>query len=319
MVRKTRSVNNYFTTLDGAINDTATTLDVDDVTGLPSEGDFYLGIDSGSNAEIVKVTHISTNTLSIIRAQAGTANVSHSNGVAIRSISTAQEWYDRMNELGARKCLPLGRITDTNGNILDSDDFDLQNTGTGTSKFTGAEGIIRLETKTHGSNNISGLTRNFDTTNDWRITAHLSCPGIEGTGLVSPTPEYYGLASRQSSSGGIYGIFHRPGSPVATGPNWGKVRVDNRADYDSSFSADATSDICGRRDMWMRLEVEWDTSGSDDDLRWYYSFDGVHFVLLHTHSFASEDLEVGFWLNNDGGPSGKRCILLSWHEEALTF
>lgn len=315
MVRRIRAVNNYSSTISSGVGTGDTTFTVASVSGLPSEGDFYLIIES----EIVKVTHVSGSNLTVIRAQAGTTAAAHTSGTTITPIATADEFYERMNEMGARKCLPFGRIMQDDGTILTASDFTLRNTGTGTAVNDGFDGIIRLRCKTHGSNNISGATRDFSSANDWRITAHISAPGIEGSGIISPTPEYYGLASRQSSSGTIYGMFHRPGSAVATGPNWGKVRVDNRADFDSGFSADATSDICGRRDMWFRLEVEWNTTGSTDDLRWYYSFDGIHWVLLHTHQFASETLQVGIWANNDLGPAGKRYILNSWLEEALTF
>lgn len=310
-----RSVNTYSSTLASGVTAGATSFSVASATGLPSEGDFYLNVD----AEIVKVTHRSGTTLTVIRAQADTSAASHSSGAPIVSIATADEFYERMNEVGQRKCLPFGRCMADDGTVLIAANFTLRNTGTGTAINDGADGILRLRCKTHGSNEISGATRNFTSASDYRITAHVSCPGIEGTGLASPTPEYFGLASRQSTAGTIHGIWLRPGSFVPTGPNWGKVRVDNRTDFSSGFSADATSDICGRRDMWFRLEVEWNTSGSDDDLRWYYSFDGVHWVLLHTHSFASESLQVGVWGNNDLGPSGKRYIINSWLEEAVTF
>ena len=317
MVRRARTINDFSTNLTSAVDNVTQTWTLDSVTGLGTEGDFYLT----AGAEIVKVTHINvpSKQVTVIRAQEDTLATVHGAGVVVSSISTSGDFYEKMNELGARKVLPFGRVTNGAGTILTASNFTLRNTGTGVGVSDGADGIIRFTSKTHGSNDVSGATRDFNNSSDWRITAHMSCPAIAGAGVVAPTPEYFGLAARQSTGGQVKGIWLRPGRATPTGPNWGKVRVDERTSFLSGFTALATSDICGRRDMWFRLEIEWDVSGSTDNFRWYCSFDGVHFVLLYTHAFAAGEHQVGIWANNDNGPDFKRYFINSWHEEALTF
>lgn len=68
--------NNASTTLNGGITDTATSIVVTDGSVFPSPGVdeyFLLTLTNGTNIEIVKVTGRSTNTLTVTRAQEGTA------------------------------------------------------------------------------------------------------------------------------------------------------------------------------------------------------------------------------------------------------
>lgn len=70
-------VNNFSTTLNGLINNSTTSIIVTSAAGLSAElaiSDFVnLTLDDGTNIEIVKVTGVSTNTLTVVRAQEGTA------------------------------------------------------------------------------------------------------------------------------------------------------------------------------------------------------------------------------------------------------
>ena len=65
-------VNNYSTTINGAINNSTTTIVVTSATGLPTLGSnwMYLTLDDGAGViEIVKVTSRSSATLTVVRAQ----------------------------------------------------------------------------------------------------------------------------------------------------------------------------------------------------------------------------------------------------------
>ena len=87
--------NNVSTTLSAAINATQTTISVADASGLPtlSSGDYiYLTIDTDTNSptiEVVKVTGVSTNTLTVVRGQDGTTASSFSNGTKVELRVTA--------------------------------------------------------------------------------------------------------------------------------------------------------------------------------------------------------------------------------------
>lgn len=76
--------NNAKALLDGSITSTATSVTVDDGSVFPTIGAsdyFYMTFeDSNGNVEIVKVTTVSTNTLTVVRAQDGTTARAFSSG-----------------------------------------------------------------------------------------------------------------------------------------------------------------------------------------------------------------------------------------------
>ena len=68
--------NNATTTLAGSINSSATSISVADGSVFPSlsSGEsFFVTFDDGTNREIVKVTAVNSNTLTVVRAQDGTS------------------------------------------------------------------------------------------------------------------------------------------------------------------------------------------------------------------------------------------------------
>lgn len=112
--------NNAVSTLDGAIDDNDTSLDVDDASAFPDSGDFTIIIES----EILLVTAVSTNTFTVARGQEGTAAAGHANGVGVRHILTA----DFLNDV-VLGITPPGVQT-----------FQPTWTNTGTATFTTNEG-----------------------------------------------------------------------------------------------------------------------------------------------------------------------------------
>ena len=82
----------------GGINSSITSLTVSDASEFPSSGDFLATIWNktsfpdpcdDSNAEIVKVTHVVGNILTILRGQEDTVGVAHSNDQAVEMLITA--------------------------------------------------------------------------------------------------------------------------------------------------------------------------------------------------------------------------------------
>jgi hypothetical protein len=80
-------VNNYSTTLDGTINNSTTTITVNDATGISAElalcNYIALTIDDGTNVEIVHVTSVSSNDLTVSRGQEGSAANGFADGTTI--------------------------------------------------------------------------------------------------------------------------------------------------------------------------------------------------------------------------------------------
>lgn len=77
--------NNATGILNGAINNSVTSLDVVDASPFPSSGNFRIIIDS----EIMLVTAVSSNTFTVTRGIEGTSAASHSNSADVKHVLTA--------------------------------------------------------------------------------------------------------------------------------------------------------------------------------------------------------------------------------------
>lgn len=83
--------NNGTTALDGAITNSATTINVTDGTvfGSPSANEYQLlTIDDGTNIEIVKLTSRTVDALTVVRAQEGTSGTAFASGITIEGRAT---------------------------------------------------------------------------------------------------------------------------------------------------------------------------------------------------------------------------------------
>src|ERR1700759_3411090 len=78
--------NNAQDTLNGAINNSVTSLVVHSASLFPTAGNFHIVIDS----EIMLVTAVASTTFTVARAQEGTSAASHSDGATVRHVLTAQ-------------------------------------------------------------------------------------------------------------------------------------------------------------------------------------------------------------------------------------
>lgn len=74
------------TTLNGAINNSTTSVVVADGSVFPTTGVFTVLVDN----ELMRVTSRSTNTLAVVRGEEGTSAASHSDGAGCRNVQTAR-------------------------------------------------------------------------------------------------------------------------------------------------------------------------------------------------------------------------------------
>lgn len=307
MVRRMRAVSDYSSTISGTVNDTVTSVTVASASGLPSEGDFFLAIEE----EIVLVTHVSGTTLTIVRGEDGTTAASHSSGAAITGIVTAGYFEKFANEQRGILALPYGRITRWDGSSfskLTATDFTIYNSYPGSQLSDGNDGIVTYQAGDTGSAYYSAAMRTFSTTSDWRITAHIGMPSFDAGA------DYFALMARDSSDLSLRYLQCRPYNNVGLAALY-------RSSFTDLFPSSSFSEGCGGRlDMWFRMEVEWDTSGSQDSLRGYWSRDGVHWFLAATWTptFAST-VDIGIGVVNITGTLYMRSHIYRWHEEALTF
>lgn len=303
MVRRMRQVNKVTTSLNGGITAAATSVIVNSAAGFPAEGDFFVLIED----EILRVTAVSGSTFTVIRGEDGTTAVSHADATTVRGgISCRGEIVGRMKDAGGLLALPYGRITRWDGSTLTkltASDFSIINTGT---IEDGNDGTIQVRIPDLAGNYTAGMIRGFTDVNDWRITAHVSSPGF-----LEPA-DYLSMYARMSPGGQMHGLSLRPNV---------SIQSESRTTYAAAPSAIDSYGCCGRNDLWIKLEIEWDASGSTDYMRWYHSFDGVHWWLHYDNSLlAATTVQFGLFMTNQTGTLGNmRATLMSWHEEALTF
>lgn len=298
MVRKQRGVDNASTTLNGAINGSTTTIVVTDASGFPSEGDYYLVVEE----EIVLVTNVSGNTLTVVRGQAGSAAAAHASGATIQAILVAEEFTNRAAERGKIKAIPY-RIMAEDGSALTASDFTLRNTGS--SSLTDLpDGSIGLNCRTHSSDDVTGFTRTFVANTDFRVTAHVQCPFMDRT-----RGDKISFMQRQSTGGTMSGVELVPKETIGV--------VGRTTFLAPSGALGSLEDCWGCSGFWARLEVRWNVSASSDEMKWYYSLDGVHWWLSYTDTFPAVSPEVGLWGTNRGLVSGLRFILDAWYEETI--
>jgi len=101
-------VNRYYsstaidTTLDGAINSSATSIVVGSVSGFPTSYPFTLALSfDTASEELVNVTAASGTTLTIARAQDGTTAVSHDAGSAVKHVISARDLREPQEHIAA--------------------------------------------------------------------------------------------------------------------------------------------------------------------------------------------------------------------------
>lgn len=86
-------VNNYASTLNGAIDNITTSIVITSATDLPTLSGsqyYFLTLEGGGNVEIVKVTARTTTTLTVVRGQDGTSGTAFSDGAVISARLTRE-------------------------------------------------------------------------------------------------------------------------------------------------------------------------------------------------------------------------------------
>tara|TARA_B100000315_G_scaffold40408_1_gene35258 strand:- start:313 stop:807 length:495 start_codon:yes stop_codon:yes gene_type:complete len=133
--------NNAYSTLSAGIDATQLTIGVADGTKFPTLGGsdhMYLSIVGGSYTEIIKVTSVSTNTLTCVRGQDSTTGTIANSGNRVELRVTTAMLEDAIADSNADA---FKNITDgTNIIVADSTSDTLTITGTGGATVTNTPG-----------------------------------------------------------------------------------------------------------------------------------------------------------------------------------
>ena len=298
MVRRYRGNDLAASTLNGAVDSSTTSWVLDDASSFPTEGDFFMKC----NDEIVLGTHVTANTITVLRGQCGTTAVGHNDGVDVTSIITANDIQGRMNEAGMTNCMSYGKITDQDHTIYDAGDFSLIN-GTSSSTANSDDGVIELRSRAHSSDTLTGTGIVYGTTQNREHIFHVGSPAPP-TFVSSGKFTSYGIWTRAESGGAMKGVALYPDI---------KIAAQTRATFLAGPTDIVEMGAIGRRDVYIRCTVNWNVVGSTDHLEFFISWDGITWVSIYKWEFAFGSYHIGLYARN-GGLAGKTFHIYSMYE-----
>jgi len=290
MVRYEQVPNHGATNLDGAILDSDLSIDVIDGSVFPTAGDFRILI----GTEVLLVTARSTDTLTVERGLDGTTAASASDGAAVKTVATADQWDRLAIDLGAG-----GRSDETNGgelprlcqdqagDLIVAADFSWANQQSATISDTDYGGL-KLTTDAGGG-----------TTTDQHV-CFITLPATPWVATVkffynygvtfNATWDWFGFLVRESSTGEFVQIRGTPWSTMPyqhmNSPTSNNTTIDNTTDMGSTH-------------MWYRfaddgtnLSIQISTSGKPQS---FYQINSES----RTARLTSGADQIGFSINGE--------------------
>jgi hypothetical protein len=291
--------NDATTTLNGAINASVTTVTVTSGAVFFDDNRFRLLV----NDEIMLVTGVATNDLTVVRGVEGTTATSHSDLDEAKAIWTAEAWkeyWDQRCDFKPSTQTPFVLVDDV-GTILDSTDFSWYEQGT-SSKADEPSGQITLQLQGNSA------------AHHWR--------GLE---MTAPSTPYVIKAFMQSgpgcaagSTGSFWGLWFRETSSSKLVTNHCKwFHTAACSDWTSATGFDNTNNATdnGYDRAWFQMSDDGTNikcEVSVDGRNWYTHLDEARGTW-----FTTGPDRVGFGGNpfNIDGPSGDCDLyLLAWEE-----
>jgi hypothetical protein len=185
------------TALDGSINNSVTSIDVDDGSVFPSTGNFRINVEG----EIMKVTARSSDTLTVVRGQDGTSAASHGDDAPVMQVISPQGFdalqKDNIGHWGYSSLPPLNKLVADGGvTLLTASDFSWVNQGGASISDDNGTILLSMPTSTT-TEAMRVLTRSAPSTPYTYITAFQPNIPVEG----SPGRSQFFTGFRESSSG----------------------------------------------------------------------------------------------------------------------
>lgn len=290
--------NNAFTTLDGAIDASQTTLDVVDGSVFPSSGNFRIII----STEILLCTARSGNTLTVVRGVEGSTGASHSDASNVVHVLTAgglTRWAQDNHSLwGYSSAPPVGKLVDTDGvTPLTASSFTWGNQGTATA--TDQNGTILLRAPFASGENCRVLYRTAPSP-PYVLTA-----AIQPFAMRQGIPNI-GIGFRKNSDTKMSVIAINADNDKQWGIsvyNW-----NSPTSFSSNVLARTTLLFLGTY-LWMRVEDD------NTNLLFSVSSDGIEWVQIasvgRTSFMSGGPDEVCLYLNNNGSTLWEAWVRLA--------
>jgi hypothetical protein len=112
----------------------------------------------------------------------------------------------------------------------------------------------------------------------------------------------------------MYGMELISNSTNASNP---AIAARTRTNFLDPGTVVANHDAGRRYDIWIQTDLKWNVGGSNEEMIFRYSWDGVHFFDFHTFTVATtDDLRLGMWYNNRH-ITGAPFMINSWKEDSI--
>lgn len=294
-----------FTTLDGNINSSVTSIDVTDGSVFPSAGNFRVRI----SQEIMLCTARSGDSLTVVRGYEGTTAASHSdmeNVTSPLSVGSVNKFQEQEPLFGYSSSPPVGRIVDASGNVLDSTDFTWVNQGG--AAVTDENGTILMRAPPASGENFRILKVTAPSPPYSLIAGYEIFAVASGSGVPN-----IGICARQSSSGKFYALAIN--CDEGTYPwTWAAYSLNSATSFNATEAGrNVGMTFPAGKYFWLKL--------TDDgtDLNAYVSVDGINWFNIDTHdrdSFMTSGGpdEIGWYVNNHSSSPGYDILgrLVHW-------
>ena len=296
-MRRETLANNTLTTLNGAINDSVTSVTVTDGSVFPAEGDFRILV----NSEIMLVTARATHVLTVERGAESTTAASHSSLDEVRLILTAgalNKWMDDVSG-GASDRPPFRIVNGDTDAVLSESDFTWTNQSTATATDETWGGI------TMQGPSVSAFNMRIKTitapTAPWVMTAHVRFgPGY--TFWNGSRASTIGICARENSTGRLQIMHWRMGKSVAF------FNFSSPTAYSSTIGTEYThySD-----EVWLKIEDNNTNiigSVSSDGINWFETGSQAR----GTFPTGANMDEVGFFFDSGSADADAFFHFNSW-------
>lgn len=303
--------NNASSTLNGAINNSVTSITVLDASSFPSSGDFQIRIEN----EILKVTAVSSNTLTVVRAQEGTSAASHADTTPVLHILTKQSFLNLIRDSIAKGTYSSRPSASREGQLYlatDNPGIIYRDNGSAWEIIPGIDGpfpkpdFTKFGTWVNQQNASYSQVGDFirfedDGTNNSGEDLRLRVQSLVGTATATITlgcryycnsraPLVFGVAFRKSGTGAILGLgfIIRDGTAL-------KTFLARWTDY-NTFGTTHLEQLLDARTDVIYLRGKW--TGSSN-FEFYVSKDGTKWMKYHTitDSNLSSFDQLGVFVN----------------------
>lgn len=285
--------NNAVSTLNGAINNSVTTVTVTSAADFPASGNFHVIVDD----EIMLVTAVSGNDFTVTRAQESTSAASHSSGVDIALILTAQSILNLIQQY-SKSPYPVFEPTGVDDEFDDASFSGWTKVANATPVITESEDGSQLSLYHPGGGSAAQFIAYM------KSTTINTGDSIEMCFRMIHADENFAIVSLIMADGATYGAGNQV--HVSWSPQQNLVSMMTQTNYNSnSTNTTASMQKNGSGYLFLRL-----TYVSSNTFKGEVSCDGIQWHVFNaSFSRTLTPTHVGFGISKWGGTNFMQMTL----------